>query len=71
MSANDPRTVWQLVSGGAAGIGCLLRHLCRSDIEAGRLVSILPKVPVPAAEINVAFPSKRYLPLRLGHLLSC
>ena len=60
LSVNEPRAVQQLVLGGA-GIGCLMDHLCREDIQSGRIVRLLPDLPIAAAEIGIAFPSKRHL----------
>jgi DNA-binding transcriptional LysR family regulator len=60
LSVNDPATIHRLVVNGA-GVGCLSGYLCTPDVEAGRLVRLLPEWTMPALDVNVVFPSSRAL----------
>jgi LysR family transcriptional regulator, regulator for bpeEF and oprC len=60
LSVNDPLTIHRLVVNGA-GVGCLSGYLCTPDMEAGRLVRLLPEWTMPAVEVSVVFPSSREL----------
>lgn len=60
LSVNDPLTIYRMVVSGA-GIGCLTGYLCVPDIHTGRLVQLFPHLTIPAAEINLVFPSSKAL----------
>lgn len=60
VSVNDALTMHRMVVQGA-GIACLAEYLCASDIEAGRLVQILPQWHPSSVDVNVVFPSNREL----------
>ena len=57
---NDALTIHRLVVNGA-GVGIISCYLCSPDIEAGRLMQILPRWTPPAVAVNLVFPSKREL----------
>ncbi|WP_445682514.1 LysR family transcriptional regulator [Radicibacter daui] len=50
---------------GGAGIAVLSHILAVPDIEAGRLVNLLPDFPPARLPINLAYPSRRNLPFRV------
>lgn len=58
ISVNEALTVHRLVVNGA-GIGCISAYVCGPDIEAGRLVRLLPEWRVPSLDVSVVFPSNR------------
>ena len=60
LSVNDPATIHRLVVNGA-GVGCLSGYLCTPDVEAGRLVRLLPEWRLPPLDVNLVFPSSRAL----------
>ena len=53
-------TLHKLVRGGA-GIAGLSRYLCEEDLEAGRLVQVLPQWSLPPVPLSLLFPSRREL----------
>ena len=60
VSVNDALTINRLIQNGA-GIGIISCYLCASEIQAGRLVHILPEWTPPSVAVNLLFPSKREL----------
>jgi LysR family transcriptional regulator, regulator for bpeEF and oprC len=60
ITVNDALTIHRLVRNGA-GVGGLSAYLCAADIEAGRLVHVLPGWRLPAVPVHVVFPSAREL----------
>jgi DNA-binding transcriptional LysR family regulator len=56
--SNEPLVAHGLVLAGV-GIGCLLDHLCKEDLRAGRLVRLLPEIVFAPLRINLAYPSNR------------
>lgn len=57
---NDALTIHRLVLNGA-GIGIISCYLCAPDIEAGRLVQLLPEFTASPVVVNMIFPSRREL----------
>ena len=60
VSVNDALTINRLVLNGA-GIGIISCYLCAPEIEADRLVHLLPEWTAPAVGVHMIFPSKREL----------
>jgi len=60
ITVNDPLSIYRLVLNGA-GVGGLSAYVCAADIEAGRLVRLLPEWGMPSVEVNAVFPSNREL----------
>ena len=60
VSVNDALTIHRLVLNGA-GIGIISCYLCAPDIEAGRLVHLLPDWTAAPVAVNLIFPSRREL----------
>lgn len=57
---NEALTICRLVVNGA-GIGIVSGYLCAPEIDAGRLVRLLPEWSPPPIEVSIVFPSKREL----------
>jgi DNA-binding transcriptional LysR family regulator len=57
---NDALTIHRLTLSGA-GIGVISCYLCAPDIDAGRLIHILPDWTAPPVLVNLIFPSRREL----------
>lgn len=57
---NDALTINRLVCENA-GIGVISAYLCGPNIQAGRLVRLLPEWSVPPLEVSMVFPSSRAL----------
>jgi LysR family transcriptional regulator for bpeEF and oprC len=53
-------TIYRLVLNGA-GIGIVSGYLCAPEVDAGRLVRLLPEWSSPPVEVSIVFPSKREL----------
>jgi LysR family transcriptional regulator, regulator for bpeEF and oprC len=60
VAVNDALTIHRLVLNGA-GIGIVSCYLCASDIDAGRLVHLLPQWSAPSIPVNMVFPTRREL----------
>jgi DNA-binding transcriptional LysR family regulator len=60
VSVNDALTIHRLVLNGA-GIGVISCYLCAPDLEAGRLVQLLPEWTAAPVVVNLVFPSRREL----------
>lgn len=60
VAVNDALTITRLVLNGA-GVGIISSYLCASEIEAGRLVQLMPEWTAPTIEVHLIFPSKREL----------
>jgi DNA-binding transcriptional LysR family regulator len=60
VSVNDALTIHRLVRSGA-GIGVISCYLCAPDLEAGRLVRLLPEWSSAPVAVNLVFPSRREL----------
>jgi DNA-binding transcriptional LysR family regulator len=60
VSVNDALTIHRLVRSGA-GIGVISCYLCAPDLEAGRLVHLLPEWSSAPVAVNLVFPSRREL----------
>jgi LysR family transcriptional regulator, regulator for bpeEF and oprC len=60
VAVNDALTIHRLVLNGA-GIGVVSGYLCAPDIDAGRLVRLLPEWSAPSIPVNMVFPSRREL----------
>ncbi len=60
VSVNDALTINRLVLNNA-GIGIVSCYLCAAEIDAGRLVHLLPEWTAPPVGVNLLFPSKREL----------
>jgi LysR family transcriptional regulator, regulator for bpeEF and oprC len=60
VAVNDALTIHRLVRNGA-GIGIVSRYLCAADIDAGRLIHLLPEWHAPSIPVNMVFPSRREL----------
>ena len=54
---------------GGAGLAVLSHILVEPDIEAGRLVKLMPDFPPTRLPINVVYPSRRNMPLRVATVL--
>ena len=57
---NEALTIHRLLLNGA-GIGIVSCYLCAPDIQARRLVPVLPDWTAPAVGVHMVFPSKREL----------
>jgi LysR family transcriptional regulator, regulator for bpeEF and oprC len=57
---NEALTIHRLVINGA-GIGLLSGYICAPEIEAGRLVRLLPEWSPSPVEVSIVFPSRREL----------
>jgi LysR family transcriptional regulator, regulator for bpeEF and oprC len=57
---NEALTIHRLVINGA-GIGLLSGYICSPEIEAGRLVRLLPEWSPSPVEVSIVFPSRREL----------
>lgn len=55
--------LWPLLAG--AGIAVLSHILAIPDIKADRLVNLMPDFPPARLPINLTYPSRRNLPLRV------
>jgi DNA-binding transcriptional LysR family regulator len=55
-----------LAGGGLAVLSHILAH---PDVEAGRLIRLMPEFPPTRLPINVVYPSRRNLPLRVRAVL--
>lgn len=60
VSVNDALTIHRLILGGA-GLGIVSCYVCAPDIEAGRLVHLLPEWTAPPVSVAMVFPTKREL----------
>jgi DNA-binding transcriptional LysR family regulator len=60
LAVNEALTIHRLVRCGA-GVGCLSAYICAPDIQAGRLVRLLPEWKLPSLEVSAVFPSNREL----------
>lgn len=60
VSVNDALSIHRLVLNGA-GIGVISCYLCAPDIEAGRLIQLLPDWASATVAVNIVFPSRREL----------
>ncbi len=60
VAVNDALTIHRLVCRGA-GIGIISWYLCAPEMEAKRLVHLLPEWTPPAVDVHLIFPSKREL----------
>ncbi|UVK51655.1 LysR family transcriptional regulator [Mesorhizobium sp. AR02] len=66
--ANNSMAVHRAALAGA-GLAVLSHILARPDIEAGRLVKLMPDFPPTRLPINVVYPSRRNIPLRVTTVL--
>ncbi|MBZ9978261.1 LysR family transcriptional regulator [Mesorhizobium sp. BR-1-1-10] len=66
--ANNSMAVHRATLAGA-GLAVLSHILAGSDIEAGRLVKLMPDFPPTRLPINVVYPSRRNIPLRVTTVL--
>jgi len=57
---NEALTIHRLVINGA-GIGLLSGYICAPEIEAGRLMHLLPEWSPSPVEVSIVFPSRREL----------
>ena len=57
---NEALTIHRLVINGA-GIGLLSGYICAPEIEAGRLMRLLPEWSPSPVEVSIVFPSRREL----------
>lgn len=57
---DEALTIYRLVLNGA-GIGTVSGYLCAPEIDAGRLVRLLPEWSSPPVEVSIVFPSRREL----------
>lgn len=48
------------------GVGLLPTFLCIREVERGRLVRLLPTHVAPGSQLNLVYPSAKYLPHRVG-----
>ena len=60
VQVNDALTVHRLVVNGA-GVGCLSGYLCAPDLQAGRLIHLLPGWDLSPLDVHVAYPTRRDL----------
>ena len=60
VSVNDALTIHRLIINGA-GLGIVSCYLCAPEIDAGRLVHLLPDWTSPSVGVSLIFPSKREL----------
>jgi DNA-binding transcriptional LysR family regulator len=58
ISVNEALTIHRLVVRGG-GLGIISGYVCAPDIEAGRLVRILPDWSPPPVAVNIVFPTKK------------
>jgi len=66
--ANNSMAVHRAALAGA-GLAVLSHILAGPDIEAGRLVKLMPDFPPTRLPINVVYPSRRNIPLRVTTVL--
>jgi len=66
--ANNSMAVHRATLAGA-GLGVLSHILAGPDIEAGRLVKLMPDFPPTRLPINVVYPSRKNMPLRVTTVL--
>lgn len=71
LTANAPDMIQQLLLDGA-GIGALPQRFAREEVQAGRLVRVLPQWALPAIPAWAVMPMRRFLPVKtrafLDHL---
>lgn len=71
LTLNAPDMIQQLLLDGA-GIGALPERFVRNDVQAGRLVRVLPQWALPAIPAWAVMPTRRFLPTKtrvfLDHL---
>ncbi|GAB4125349.1 MAG: LysR family transcriptional regulator [Sideroxydans sp.] len=71
LTANAPDMIQQLLLDGA-GIGALPERMAREEVQAGRLVRVLPQWALPAIAAWAVMPMRRFLPVKtrafLDHL---
>lgn len=68
LSANNPVAVRHATLAGG-GLAILSHILVSADIEAGRLLNVMPDFPPARLPINVVYASRRNLPLRVRTVL--
>jgi DNA-binding transcriptional LysR family regulator len=68
LTANNPVAVHRAALAGS-GLAILSHILAIADIEAGRLVEVMPDFPPARLPINVVYASRRNLPLRVRTVL--
>ena len=66
--ANNSMAVHRATLAGS-GLAVLSHILAGADIEAGRLVKLMPDFPPTRLPINVVYPSRRNIPLRVTTVL--
>jgi DNA-binding transcriptional LysR family regulator len=47
----------------------LTQPLCRDDVQAGRLVPVLPGTSIPPVSISAIYLERRYVPLRIRRFI--
>ncbi|AGA33280.1 Transcriptional regulator, LysR family [Thioalkalivibrio nitratireducens DSM 14787] len=57
--------VIRLLTQRGQGIGILPTYICREDIEAGRLVRVLPNWEARADPVHLVYPRQRFVPPKL------
>jgi DNA-binding transcriptional LysR family regulator len=68
LTANNSVAVHRAVLAGS-GLAVLSHILVGADVEAGRLVKLMPAFPPSRLPINVVYPSRRNIPLRVRTVL--
>ena len=66
--ANDITTVHQMAKNGI-GAAFLFEHVIQADLNDGRLVNILPNVPVPPLSVYLIHHKSHYMPKKLRLLI--
>ena len=66
--ANNSMAVHRAALAGA-GLAVLSHILAEPDIEAGRLIKVMPDFPPTRLPINVVYPSRKNMPLRVTTVL--
>ncbi|TKC89212.1 LysR family transcriptional regulator [Trinickia terrae] len=64
ITANNTEMLRQFALLGM-GVAILPSYLISKDVAQGRLVRLLPEYRLPQVEINVAYPSRRHLPVKV------
>ena len=60
VTVNEALTLHKLACDGA-GVSIISAYLCGPDVQAGRLVRLLPEWSVSAVEVSIVYPSRREL----------
>jgi DNA-binding transcriptional LysR family regulator len=68
MTLSDIITAREMTVAGL-GLSILTHAVCQAEVQAGRLVRVLPEWQIPAITITATFLERRHMPLRIRALI--